>query len=193
MRFSSSILAFSLLALVIASPLPKDDKESDKGSSKDSGKSQSKASAAGDGVSVLQSQAYNDFSVSDGTAGQAEQDVNKLFSKIDMNNLASVSAEDLKIIKATHDVAEDAEVQGFNPAIAAATGEEAKALENGKIANKVLKTTATVLVLQIKIAQGEEVDPALLEKEQAKMKKNIQLDAAAAGEAMKGVKFEGST
>jgi hypothetical protein len=46
-----------------------------------------------------------------------------------MNNLAGVSAADLKIIKGTHDAAEDAEVQAFNPAIAAASGDAATALQ----------------------------------------------------------------
>jgi hypothetical protein len=46
-----------------------------------------------------------------------------------MNNLAAVSAADLKIIKGTHDAAEDAEVQAFNPAIAAASGAAATALQ----------------------------------------------------------------
>jgi len=189
MKFSTSVLAFSLLALVVSSPLPKGEKDSDK----DSGKNQTKASAAGDGVSVLKSQAYNDFSVSDGTAGNAAADVNKIFAKVDMSNPGSVSDQDLEIIKNVHDVAEDAEVKGFNPAIEAASGDEAKALKNGKIANKVLKTTATVMQLQIKTAKGENVDAATLQKEQTKMKKNIDLDAAAAGQPMKGVKFDGTT
>jgi hypothetical protein len=46
-----------------------------------------------------------------------------------MNNLAGVSAADLKVIKGTHDAAEDAEVQAFNPAIAAASGDAATALQ----------------------------------------------------------------
>lgn len=46
-----------------------------------------------------------------------------------MNNLAAVSANDLKVIKGVHDAAEDAEVQAFNPAIAAASGAAADALQ----------------------------------------------------------------
>ena len=46
-----------------------------------------------------------------------------------MNNLAAVSANDLKVIKGIHDAAEDAEVQAFNPAIDAATGDAATALQ----------------------------------------------------------------
>jgi hypothetical protein len=58
----------------------------------------------------------------------AEIEVNALFSAIDMTNLARVSAADLKVIKGTHDAAEDAEVGAFNAAIAAATGNAATAL-----------------------------------------------------------------
>tara|TARA_R110002060_G_scaffold19554_3_gene26716 strand:- start:66 stop:269 length:204 start_codon:yes stop_codon:yes gene_type:complete len=46
-----------------------------------------------------------------------------------MNDLAAVSANDLKVIKGIHDAAEDAEVQAFNPAIDAATGDAATALQ----------------------------------------------------------------
>lgn len=46
-----------------------------------------------------------------------------------MNNLAGVSAADLAVIKGTHDAAEDAEVNAFNPAIAAASGAAATALQ----------------------------------------------------------------
>jgi hypothetical protein len=63
------------------------------------------------------------------TAGDAETQANALFSAIDMNNLAGVSAADLKVIKGTHDAAEDAEVNAFNPAIAAASGDAATALQ----------------------------------------------------------------
>jgi hypothetical protein len=72
---------------------------------------------------------YNGIQISSGTAGDAETKANALFANIDMNNLAAISATDLKIIQNTHDVAEDAEVQAFNPAIAAASGDAATALQ----------------------------------------------------------------
>lgn len=50
-----------------------------------------------------------------------------------MNNLAGVSAADLKIIKGTHDAAENAEVQAFNPAIDAASGDAATALQVNRL------------------------------------------------------------
>lgn len=75
---------------------------------------------------------YSDIHISSGTAGDAETKANALFANIDMNNLAAISATNLKIIQNTHDVAEDAEdaeVQAFNPAIAAARGDAATALQ----------------------------------------------------------------
>ncbi|KAI0995238.1 hypothetical protein K3495_g12944 [Podosphaera aphanis] len=198
MKFSTTFLALSLIAFVVSSPMPaKEDKDSDKSANKNadksSGKNQAKVAAAGGGgASVLKSQAYNDFSISDGTAGNAAEQANKIFAAIDQSNLAGVSAGDLKIIKNTHDVAEDAEVSAFNQAIEAASGDDAKALKNGKIANKVLKLTATVLQLQITEAQGGKVDAAKLAQEQKKLQKNISIDKAAAGQPMKGVKFDGT-
>jgi hypothetical protein len=52
-----------------------------------------------------------------------------LFSAIDQTNAAGVSASDLDIIGKTHDVAEDAEVEAFKPAIDSATGDAATALQ----------------------------------------------------------------
>ena len=53
------------------------------------------------------------------------------------------------------EAAEDAETDQFNPAIEAASGDEADALQNGKIQNKVLKLTGEVQVLQIKLAKAK--------------------------------------
>jgi hypothetical protein len=77
----------------------------------------------------LTSSTYNAIQISGGTAGTAEDEANALLAIIDQNNLAGVSAANLDIIKNTHDVAEDAEVDAFNPAIDAATGGAATALQ----------------------------------------------------------------
>jgi len=79
------------------------------------------SSTAVAGGSVLTAQAYNDISISGGTSGNAEAEANALFSSVP-SDLSTVSAADLKIIAGTHDVAEDAEVDAFNPAIDAAGG-----------------------------------------------------------------------
>jgi hypothetical protein len=78
---------------------------------------------------VLTAYDYNTVQISGGTTGSAETEANALFANMDMNNLAGVSAADLDIVQGTYDVAEDAEVNAFNPAIEAATGDAATALQ----------------------------------------------------------------
>jgi hypothetical protein len=80
-------------------------------------------------LSSLSGTTYNSISISSGTAGTAQTEAAALFSKIDMKNLAAVSASDLKIIKGVHDVAEDAETGAFNDAVDAASGDAATALQ----------------------------------------------------------------
>jgi hypothetical protein len=87
------------------------------------------AVAGSSGSGVLSPTTYNAIQISSGTAGNAKANADALFSAIDQSNLAGVSAEDLKIIQDTHDAAEDAETQAFNPAIAAASGNAATALQ----------------------------------------------------------------
>ena len=110
MRFSSGLFTFSLLALAAASPI-------------------SKRATAAKSASVLTASTYNAIQISGGTAGTAQTQTNALFAKIDMNNLAGVSASDLSVIKGIHTAAENAEVSAFNPAIAAASGSAATALQ----------------------------------------------------------------
>ena len=87
---------------------------------------------------ALTLQAYNDLSISAGTAGNAAAEALAKFP-VDMSDLANVSADDLATIQTERESAESAETDAFNPAIAAATGDAATALQNGKIKNKVLK------------------------------------------------------
>jgi hypothetical protein len=89
----------------------------------------SAAVAGSSGSGVLSPTTYNAIQISSGTAGNAKANADALFSAIDQSNLAGVSAEDLKIIQDTHDAAENAETQAFNPAIAAASGSAATALQ----------------------------------------------------------------
>ncbi|KIM95278.1 hypothetical protein OIDMADRAFT_183869 [Oidiodendron maius Zn] len=151
--------------------------------------SQAKSAAVGSSASVLSPSTYNAIQISTGTAGNSKANADALFSAIDQSNLAGVSAEDLKVIQDTHDAAENAETEAFNPAIAAASGAAATALQNGKIANKVLKLTAEVLGLQIKQAQGTD-ESSDITAETTKLNNNIALDTKAAGQAMTPVSFD---
>jgi hypothetical protein len=141
MQFSFATVSMALFALAIASPVPEPKKSAKSSTSASaavanatstasaSASKATAASAAAAGGSVLTAAAYNDIQISGGTAGTAETEANALFANIDMNNLAAVSAADLAIIKGTHDAAEDAEVQAFNPAVDAASGDAATALQ----------------------------------------------------------------
>ncbi|TVY93307.1 hypothetical protein LAWI1_G001043 [Lachnellula willkommii] len=200
MHFSFATVSLALFALSLASPVPVPKKAAATSSastaaatSKAAKASASSTSAAtgSAGASVLTASTYNDIQISGGTAGTAETEANALFSKIDQTNLAGVSAADLAVIKATHDAAEDAETSAFNPAVAAASGDAATALTNGKIKNKVLKLTAEVLGIQIDAAQGG--DGSDLAAEQAKLTNNIKLDTAANGQASTAVPFDATT
>ena len=157
---------------------------------------------------ALTLQSYNDLSISAGTAGNAASEALAKFP-VDMSDLANVSADDLQTIQTERESAESAETEAFNPAIDAATGDAATALQNGKIKNKVLKcmcshipyagveedeglkciaVTGEVLALQIQQAQGKDTADQIT-AEQKKLTNNINLDKAAAGQPSTAVDF----
>ena len=112
---------------------------------------------------------YSQFQISDGVGGNAEAEANAVFigahplylsPKSDPNisldpfanvDLSTVSDETRDAIEAMRKAAENAETELFNPAIDSASGDEADALQVGKIKNKVLKLTGEVQVLNIKV------------------------------------------
>ncbi|EIW57929.1 uncharacterized protein TRAVEDRAFT_150580 [Trametes versicolor FP-101664 SS1] len=139
-------------------------------------------------------QDYAAFQISDGTAGNAQAEANAVF--VDPFNgvdLATVDATTLKAVQTMREAAEDAETSQFNPAIEAASGAAATALQNGKIKNKVLKLTGEVQGINIQIAQAKAAGKdttkltASLAAEQKKLTTNIGLDTKAAGQASQGV------
>ena len=99
---------------------------------------------------------YADFQISDGVAGQAEAEANAVFvdpfANVDLATLDDSVATNMNTMR---EAAESAETDKFNPAIAAASGAAADALQVGKIQNKVLKLTGEVQVLQIKLAKAK--------------------------------------
>ncbi|OBZ72560.1 hypothetical protein A0H81_07413 [Grifola frondosa] len=138
-------------------------------------------------------QDYADFQISDGTAGNAQADAAAVFlTPFDGVDLATVDSTTLSA-KTMREAAETAETAQFDPAIDAATGAAATALQNGKIKNKVLKLTGEVQTLNIEIAQAKasNEDTSDLETqlaaEQTKLNTNIALDTKAAGQASQGV------
>ncbi|KAF2972294.1 hypothetical protein GQX73_g1306 [Xylaria multiplex] len=141
---------------------------------------------------VFSQQNYDDISISGGVAGNAQNEALAVFGALDLNDLANVDEDDLDFLNSVNQIANDAETDAFNPAIEAASGEEADALQRGKIKNKVLKLTATVLKLQAQAAQGKDVQDKL-DKEQTKLNKNIQQDEDEAGNASTFLSFDATT
>ncbi|KAK7181817.1 hypothetical protein DPSP01_002408 [Paraphaeosphaeria sporulosa] len=168
MRFSSSAIVSALLATgALAAPTPLTKR-----------------------AGVLTAKSYADFQVSDGVAGNALAEVQAKFP-IDTSNLANVDPADAKIISDARQTAESAETDAFNPAIAAASGDAATALQNGKIKNKVLKLQLEVLDLGISAAQSGKDNSAKIAQEQKKLDNNIATDKKNAGQASKSVQFSG--
>ncbi|KAH7061966.1 hypothetical protein BKA63DRAFT_192323 [Paraphoma chrysanthemicola] len=138
---------------------------------------------------VLQATTFNDISIAGGVAGNAEEEAAAVFSALDLNDLASVSKADQDFLNEVNQVANDAEKEAFNPAVEAATGAEADAVQAGKIKNKVLKLMATVIKLEAQQAQGADV-AAKLEEETTKLNNNIATDVANAGNPSTAVPFD---
>ncbi|KAI1361732.1 small secreted protein [Xylaria arbuscula] len=142
---------------------------------------------------VFTQQNYDDISISGGVAGNAQEEALAVFSALDLNDLANVDEDDLDFLNSVNQIANDAEDEAFNPAIdAAGDSEEADALQRGKIKNKVLKLTATILKLQAQQAQGEDVADKL-EEEQTKLNNNIQQDEDEAGNESTFLSFDATT
>ncbi|KAG8703325.1 hypothetical protein FRC08_002944 [Ceratobasidium sp. 394] len=142
-------------------------------------------------ATIFPLQDYAEFQISTGVAGTALERAQAVFQNpLDGVDLATVSEEDLDNLNEMRGVASSFETTDFNPAIEAASGEEADALQRGKIANKVLKNLGSVMVASIKKAKAEaagedasEFD-AKIKDETAKMNKNAATDKADAGKAL---------
>ena len=109
-----------------------------------------------------------------------------------MNNLAAATEEDIDFLDSVNSICNDAEKEAFNTAIDAADGEEADALQRGKIKNKVLKLEATMIRLMIEQAQGEDVSDKIA-AELKKLNNNISQDEDEAGQPSTAVSFDAQT
>ncbi|KAI1383918.1 uncharacterized protein F4822DRAFT_55390 [Hypoxylon trugodes] len=150
------------------------------------------AAAATVQAGVFTQKNYDDISISGGVAGNAQEEALAVFSALDTNNLAAADDADIDFLKSVNSICNDAEKEAFNPAIDAADGEEADALQRGKIKNKVLKLQATILALMIQQAQGDDVADKMA-TEQKKLDNNIQQDEDEAGNASTFLSFDATT
>ncbi|ORY61545.1 uncharacterized protein BCR38DRAFT_411409 [Pseudomassariella vexata] len=149
---------------------------------------------------LLRPQRYAEFQISDGVAGQALAEVAQKFP-VDtiLRDPASVTPDDLAILKAARQTAENAETEtgGFNDAIAKANATQpgsavVRALQLGKNKNKILKLQLLLLTRTIEVSQGHGNQTALTETSR-KLNHNVALDEAAAGQPSKGVDFKGDS
>ncbi|KAJ0163138.1 hypothetical protein CTA2_3467 [Colletotrichum tanaceti] len=174
MYFSKITVLLALTATVLSAPVDTVDKRQAK---------------------LLSVQDYSQFQVSDGTGGNALDEVAQNFPIEQIKaDLAGVSKEDLAILKAARVAAEGAEADagGFNDAIAGASGEDADALRVGKTKNKCLKLQLEVLALQIEQAQGAD-NQAKIDVELKKLNNNINIDKGNAGKKSKSVAFNATS
>ncbi|KAI0204344.1 small secreted protein [Astrocystis sublimbata] len=141
---------------------------------------------------VFFQQTYNEISISGGVAGNAQNEAMAVFNALDLDNLANVDQADMEFLDSVNQICNDVETEAFNPSIDAAAGETADALQRGKIKNKVLKITATILKLMVQAAQGGDVEERLGE-EQAKLNNNVQQDENEAGKMSTFLSFDAAT
>lgn len=100
MKFTSFLLGFA--ATAIASPISK--------------------------RAVFSQTTYDDLSISGGTAGNAQQEALQKLGGLP-TDLSTVEKSDLDFLNSVNQIANDAEDEAFNPAIDAASGEAADALQ----------------------------------------------------------------
>ncbi|KAI1630630.1 small secreted protein [Biscogniauxia mediterranea] len=150
------------------------------------------ASAAFTQARVFTQKTYDQISISGGVAGNGEQEALAVFSELDLNNLANADEADIEFLDSVNSICNDAEKEAFNTAIDAADGEEAAALQRGKIKNKILKLEATMLRLMIEQAQGADVADEMA-TEQKKLDNNIKQDEDEAGNASTALQFDAQT
>ncbi|PPQ91267.1 hypothetical protein CVT25_006384 [Psilocybe cyanescens] len=141
---------------------------------------------------VFSKQTYNQLSISGGRAGNAQAQALAKFSALNLNDAMNVAKADLDFLNSVNQIANKAETGAYNPALDTTTGAAKTALQNGKIQNKVLKLTATILKLKVQAAQGQN-NAEKLAAEQKKLDNNIKLDKAAAGQAATKLSFNAST
>jgi imidazole glycerol phosphate synthase subunit HisF len=78
---------------------------------------------------VLKATTFNDISIAGGVAGNAEAEAAAAFSALNLNDLTSISKADQDFLDTVNQVANDAEKEAFNPAVEAATGDAAAAVQ----------------------------------------------------------------
>ncbi|KAF4830734.1 hypothetical protein CGCTS75_v005647 [Colletotrichum tropicale] len=167
MRFSNTAVLLLSAAVSLAAALP----------------TTSQVDAALD-KRALVDRTYAEIQISDGVAGNAADEAKAKFPV----DPATASAADLQVVKKAAQLVGDAENLAFVPA-----NDKSQEASNGFIKNKVLKNYLGLLSLQIQKAQGANVAniDTRIAGEQTKLDKNTNTDKQHAGQASKGVQFNG--
>ena len=110
--YFQSFVALSLAAFSIAAPTPNKH-----------------VIEARQSAAVFADTTYNAISISGGQAGNAKAEAAAVFKALDVNNLKDIASEDLTFLNTVNQVANDAEKEVFNPAVAAATGDQAAQIQ----------------------------------------------------------------
>lgn len=79
---------------------------------------------------VFKATTFNDISIAGGTAGKAKAEATAALSGLP-TDLKTVDKADLDFLNSVNQVANDAETKAFNPAVEAASGDAADALQVG--------------------------------------------------------------
>ncbi|KAH6912185.1 hypothetical protein BKA70DRAFT_1398186 [Coprinopsis sp. MPI-PUGE-AT-0042] len=137
---------------------------------------------------------FSQFQISSTPGGiAAEEAAAQFIAPFNGVDLATVSEDVETALANMREEAEAAELDLFNPAIDAASGADAAALQVGKTKNKVLKHTIFLQLLNIKLAkaQAEGKDTSKIEADlaarQKKLDTNTALDQENRGQTSKSV------
>ncbi|KAA1078033.1 hypothetical protein PGT21_027342 [Puccinia graminis f. sp. tritici] len=160
--------------------------------------------------SIIKRLEYSDFQISDGLSGNCSKKAERVFltpynltqvtvlntgspTPIGPVNGVAIDKTDLDVCKKMSRAAIDAE-DSFTTAIDESGGpktELGKQFQNGKICNKVLKLTASVLCLQMEIQLGAANSSRRkkLAEQITKLEETILIDQAASGQKQRSVEL----
>lgn len=152
----------------------------------------------GTGTPVYKDQTFNELSISEGPAGNAQQKALDRLAGLPAD-LATVTDFDLEFLDNLNGIANQAERGAFDTAMEALAADpqlQVLSLDCGKTANKVLKLQATLFKLQIQKAQKDpKFNETKLAQEEKKFANNVEADEinGKAGLACVSAPFDATT
>lgn len=80
-------------------------------------------------AAVLKDTTFNAISIAGGQAGKAKEEATAAFSALDLQNPGNIDPADLTFLDNVNKVANNAEKNAFNPAVEAASGDQAAQIQ----------------------------------------------------------------